>query len=310
MKHYQPYTCFASNWRLACHMMHQRVVRAQYRWVKSALMFSWDGQNGEPIYPLRELMLHRLPHEWAFVQALGLQTDPYNEDNWRHRRTGQFSEWSSMYAMVFGDEWCDFAIKSSAQEWRAQEHNFVVKVCSLWGLPGWSAEMRTTIENPNFTYSIQTPDDGLGQERRQDLSSEKLTISTIGVCCPSCHLHCDATWPEGSQTWISIVDSRLLADWCSGRAKATLEYQTLVAPILEHMASLIREKQWLPKILSRDWVQWRPRAQNKEADALANAAIDKAGSLFYIAPRAMLRFSLGDVSPPNLERRRAPTQRD
>jgi len=92
------------------------------------------------------------------------------------------------------------------------------------------------------------------------------------------------------------VDNRLLADWCSGHARAAPEIQALIAPILESMAELVMDQGWLPKFMSQDWVQWRPRARNTEADAVANLAMDQRSSSFYIAPAAQQRFSLDEVS--------------
>eukprot|EP00973_Karenia_brevis_P093080 12415548-Karenia_brevis.AAC.1 len=41
---------------------------------------------------------------------------------------------------------------------------------------------------------------------------------------------------------------------------------------------------------------WRRRCENKEADALANAAVDQQAALVYVSPKLSKRASLKDVA--------------
>ena len=100
-------------------MLHQRVIRGQFRWLHVALHWHWEGHGQQVHYPLRELLLERLPEQWPLAQAIGSLVDIRNETSWRHRRGGQFSDWSLMFGAVFGQGWCDFALNSSAREWRS-----------------------------------------------------------------------------------------------------------------------------------------------------------------------------------------------
>eukprot|EP00973_Karenia_brevis_P081843 11346606-Karenia_brevis.AAC.1 len=66
----------------------------------------------------------------------------------------------------------------------------------------------------------------------------------------------------------------MLAEWCAGRAKISEGHKSTMSKLLERLEELIVSAAWLPRTLVSDWVQWRPREQNKEADELANLAMD------------------------------------
>ena len=54
--------------------------------------------------------------------------------------------------------------------------------------------------------------------------------------------------------------------------------------LAHNIAWLIAMRNWTPRYLTNDPVVWRSRELNKEADMLANYALDLQKSLFYARP--------------------------
>eukprot|EP00973_Karenia_brevis_P008344 1128752-Karenia_brevis.AAC.1 len=124
-------------------VLHRRLLRTSHRWIKVAVEFCWQADDGGTIYPLRELMSVRLPQNWPFEQAAGLDMDPQNVTGWRHRRPGRFNDWSEHLRTAFGDEWLQFAMSSTRKEWRRSEDGFIEKLSNMWGLTPEMADTDT-----------------------------------------------------------------------------------------------------------------------------------------------------------------------
>eukprot|EP00973_Karenia_brevis_P077634 10789025-Karenia_brevis.AAC.1 len=99
----------------------------QHRWIKTAISFSWRASNGTAVFPLQELMEVRQLKDWAFQQMAGLQDDPKKRTGWRQSKPGQQIVWAEVFTAVYGDDWLQFACKSTSEEWRASEKQFVDK---------------------------------------------------------------------------------------------------------------------------------------------------------------------------------------
>ena len=59
--------------------------------------------------------------------------DPTNVEKWRHWHSGRLLPWENPMLTVYGEDWWD-AAKDIDSGWDASRHEYVKKICELWGL--------------------------------------------------------------------------------------------------------------------------------------------------------------------------------
>eukprot|EP00973_Karenia_brevis_P085285 11837050-Karenia_brevis.AAC.1 len=258
-------------------MIHQRVLRAHHRWLKVAVDWAWLDGDGSRIYPIRELLCVRPAKLWPWSQAVGLDMDPSNKTCWRHCRSGPFRDCTDHFRAAFGEDWLEFAISSSPSEWKATERGFIDKLGSLWNLPPRAGQQQGLVQQ----YDEDTPAE---QWRpNPEPTCRDMSLSHVGTHC--CHTANDKSWPEGFRRWEFVVDNEILAEWCSARATVPCDFLPEISEIVNMQAGVIERQRWLPRTNISDWVTWRRRQDNKEADELANMAMNRRQSCFYMAPK-------------------------
>lgn len=88
-----------------------------------------------------------------------------------------------------------------------------------------------------------------------------------------------------------MIDTKELARWCNGLSRIQPEHRDLIGPIVQILADVVLEAEWLPRYTTGDWVTWRKRDLNTEADALANLAMDHKQSFIYATKRLLRRVT-------------------
>ena len=88
-----------------------------------------------------------------------------------------------------------------------------------------------------------------------------------------------------------ISDNDNLVNIVCGRAAPENEIKKLAATILDIIAQVTAEINWGPRKFDGEPVQWRRREFNKEADHLANYAMNTKGNLDYVNQRLLAKLS-------------------
>ena len=94
-------------------------------------------------------------------------------------------------------------------------------------------------------------------------------------------LDTDGVW-EKNHTFIFVADNETMVNIICGRANPDIEYRETTAEILDTIAKVMTEANWGPKSFYGDPIVWRKREFNKEADFLANYAMDNRKDFHYI----------------------------
>ncbi len=90
----------------------------------------------------------------------------------------------------------------------------------------------------------------------------------------------DLFWNNGKAVDV-ITDNKVLADILGGRAKADPRYTEYTDAILDQVSRLFIDRGWGPRYKNGDPIRWRERGMNKEADYLANWALDNRKKISY-----------------------------
>ena len=88
-------------------------------------------------------------------------------------------------------------------------------------------------------------------------------------------------WPT-VRSFQFVTDNQALTDVLCGGARPETENKATVHMISDLFSSLIVDLGWTPRHATSDPVTWRKREFNKEADFLANYAMDRCSDFSYV----------------------------
>ena len=91
----------------------------------------------------------------------------------------------------------------------------------------------------------------------------------------------DSVW-HGQLTSDAITDNEALAEVLGGKAVPDTEYSSTVGMVLHEISDVMVSCSWGPRNFNEAPVRWRRRCFNKEADYLANLAMDAKSDVHYL----------------------------
>lgn len=193
----------------------------------------------------------------------------------RQRRTAE-AQWENPLVQVYGEGWRGVRDSCTiATEWTQKENDFVVALCNKWGL----------------RFSIQP----LSTDRTLVARTEP--SKTIAEILPPFELHPDDSWWEVPRKRVKVVmDNSAVVGIANG-------YNKLEHPFIEPDFIRINDTMYnlininiLPQHSGADFVVWRRRAFNKQADHIANLALLHNEPARFIDEAALAVALSGDFS--------------
>ena len=91
----------------------------------------------------------------------------------------------------------------------------------------------------------------------------------------------DSVWGR-HYTLDIITDCEVLAEVLGGKAVPEVEYASTVGMVLDEISAVMVSSNWGPRNFNEAPVRWRRRCFNKEADYLANLAMDSKHDFHYV----------------------------
>ena len=176
-----------------------------------------------------------------------------------HSRAGRCcTPWEEVFCHVYGMYWRQRRDQCArAAEWREGESEFVLHVCSLWGLPG------------PIQHSVPVALASASDSRR---------FCTLENEPPRVHHDDDNFWVHRSRRLCITVDCRALAEILNGRAALwSSDLRPLFVRISRLLAQLL-QCGVRPRVDTADLIEWRPRSYNAVADHYCNIAMDSQTS--------------------------------
>ena len=181
-----------------------------------------------------------------------------------HGRQGPTVSFETVFVQLLGEGWrADRDQHASAQSWKTRCKEYSSRLCEMWHLPPTAGRGTTALSLTS-----------LGQA---SLASE-LAPTFAEQPHPS-----DDLWGEGLHCFSFISDSQIAVNILNG--KALLRDHTH-APIYRRITTRIGALLAAGLVPPRPWddpFQWRPRAYNKQADALCNLVQDCEEDLTYLS---------------------------
>ena len=198
--------------------------------------------------------------------------DRNNTTGWRHQHGGVRLHWEDTMNQAL-PHWRTLLATSQAS-WLGHCSLFLSNAAQEFAL---NVEGLVDIEpRPVHTEQQQMRTSILG-------TTPSLTIRTIPTAtwCQSVSigsdlystLDQDSSW-QAPDTFELVADSETMVNLLSGRADPGSDNSEALSQTLETIAKILIEGNWGPRNFDSDPVVWRRREYNKEADFLANYAMD------------------------------------
>ena len=174
---------------------------------------------------------------------------------------------------TWGGNWRDAVLGATGVGWKMGCHMFVQDICDRFGLPNVGQGSGGEIEGNDLELPSSF-------QRRSDLLKHDPLHTSLWEhgCLSGKHVGeqpGDDAWPSGVKAFQIIVDNQALADEACGRAIAGGDAWSDLRDISSSLAAMVLTHGWSMRKPVADPVVWRPRHLNKEADFLANIAMEK-----------------------------------
>ena len=226
--------------KLAIQRTHEKLLALHHGWA-AMMVAHTTGRGAKPMY---HLLRARCLQHWRETREGNAWIDPSNQSGWRHSKSGPQSHWEQVLAKVHGESWWDAPL-ADPSAWRSARHDFVRRVCEMFGMQRQSAAQKPVAFVPKCTL-------------------------TLPQWLPG-----DMAWGRASMSFEFRVDNAVVANWMTGAASVTVEcFRDRVAVAAEVLQELIFKGGWCTRWPHADWVKWVPRELNVIADALANRCLD------------------------------------
>lgn len=237
-------------------MLHERVITAIFR---SA---SREVRCVQPCgrQPVREAREFRDAAWWGVAQMFDARMRA--SEGCVQSRQGHSAAWENPLVLAFGPTWRVIrTILPEWQDWNRKQKHFIRNICCQWHLP------ITAPRDPEVLLL-----DAL-------IPKAKATLEN----CPSLVAHPDDQILHRSSFCLNfVVDCKVLADLLSGiTALCNEEQRPLFIRLARDIASF-HSKSWVPRLAVGNYVEWRPREYNGQADHWCNVAMDTRSGAFKV----------------------------
>jgi hypothetical protein len=244
-----------------------RVLRQLHTWAKTW----WNFKQDDGKQPLKDYMNTRPAADWETRRSMMKEIDYKNELNWRHQHSGKRLQWEDLYNDCLPNWRHNLSLGPNS--WYQGRDEVMRKICAV-----------ARLQSEGFIKE-EAKERKRKQQKKRLMVQRMVTEAWQREGCIQQDLRCIYTEQEhrdGARTIETITDNEALADIICGRGKPDCLYIDPINEILTIIADMFIGGKWGAKAPADDPVTWKRREFNKEADYLANYAMDSREDFMFI----------------------------
>lgn len=256
--------------KYAVDTIYVKALKMTFNWAKTWWEFRTDDGSG----PLHAYMNCRPAATWEIRRSENEAWDYDSVSGWRHQHSGHRLQWEGLLNEAL-PEW-RVILQQRPETWHRHRKRFLHKATDFCNLRthGFKGFEEQGIQETSRRRKRKREgwEEAVGEDTSMVPCVQWQFASSIGGNLYNT-MEQDSVWDQAN-TFELIADSETLVNILSGRAEPDNANKSIVSEILRDISDIMVDRNWGPRKITGDPVTWRSRGFNKEADYLANQAMD------------------------------------